>query len=171
MSEAMTFSDLHVHYGTGRSVTLSGTGKDRVTAYRAGVKCDLGDLEEADWKQRVRDLIRSSGEEDLFGNLLSYVKEFCPWCRTKADQEREALDLHASRIFDDALWVGYIPFNQAYRPEVLKSADLVCVKTVCCKKQGLVTRARLERGYRSSRTVCCPICGKWSEFEEIRPEG
>ena len=37
----ITFSDLRIHYGTGRAIHLSGSGKDKKYTYRAGIQTDL----------------------------------------------------------------------------------------------------------------------------------
>ena len=115
----MTFTELRVHYRTGRAYTISGSGRDRVTGYRSGIMCDLGDIEESEWCQMVRDLIDQSGEKELHNQLLEYIRETYPWCKTKAEREQEALELHTCRIFDNKKWVSFTEFNQKYRPEVL----------------------------------------------------
>lgn len=42
--EELKFSDLRVHYGTGRSIHVSGTGRDKKFRYRYGAMTDLGDF-------------------------------------------------------------------------------------------------------------------------------
>ena len=167
--KTLNFADLRVRYGTGRCYTISGTGRNRVTGYRTGMMCKVGDIEVSEWCQMMRDLIESSGEEMLFSQLLSFVKEAYPYCRTKSERELEALKLHASRIFDNELWVGYVKFNQLYRPEALNHAQLITVRTDCCKKPGLVTSAMLAKhGEGGTGRIYCPICGAFSRFQLIK---
>lgn len=163
MSE-LTFADLRVHYGTGRAYTISGKGRDRVMGYRSGMMCDLGDIEESEWCEMVRNLIVQTGEQELHQQLITHMKEHYRWKRSKAEFEKQALELHASRIFDNPQWVDFIIFNKRFRPEVLRTARLIWVKNTCCKKAGQVTQAMLEtKG--SQGKVCCPHCGRWSEYE------
>lgn len=106
-----SFSELQWHYMTGRSYVVSGTGRNRVMGYRHGVMCDLGDLELSDWKQNVLDLIEQSDEMELYQRLVAHVKAHYPWCRTASAIELKALQLHASRIFENPSWDGYAQFH------------------------------------------------------------
>lgn len=112
-----SFSELTCHYMTGRSGIISGSGRNRVMGYRYGVMCDLGDLEQSDWKHRIADLIKESGEMELYKRLVSYVKVHYPWCRTVSEIELEALQLHAARIFENPNWVGYCQFHLEGTPQ------------------------------------------------------
>lgn len=71
---ALTFADLRVHYYTGRSYLISGEGRDKVFGYRHGVMTDIGDLPEAEWTRLAKQLIRQSGEQELY-QQLSHGKE------------------------------------------------------------------------------------------------
>lgn len=55
--EELKFSDLRVHYGTGRSIHVFGTGRDKKFRYRYGAMTDLGDLEILEWKSLLNALI------------------------------------------------------------------------------------------------------------------
>ena len=80
---------------------------------------------------------------------------------SRAELEFKALALHASRIFDDELWVDYLQFNQKYRTEVIDPTRLVLLMPDCCKKAGQLTRARYEENREYN---CCPHCGRWTEI-------
>lgn len=114
--EELTFSQLRVHYKTGRSFVISGTGRDRKYGYRRGCQTDIGDIEESRWQELMRQLIHQSGEDALQAALLSWTNLFCPWLHTKKEREQYALELHAARIFDDPAWVSCEEFNCSYRP-------------------------------------------------------
>lgn len=159
----ITFSDVALQYRTGRAYTISGAGRDRVPGYRSGVKCALGDIEESEWCELVRKLIQDAGEQELHRQLSEFVREEYPWCRSKKEVEREALDLHARRIFDNESWVLFVRFNQRYRPEFLVGSHLKQIVTDCCEKPGLVTLTMIEKA-SGSHTIPCPICGKRSAF-------
>ena len=92
---------------------------DRVMGYRVGMQCNLGDIEVSDWKAMVRDLVVQTGEQELFDQLLTHMKEHNYAKLSKSELEQEVLELHAARIFDNPLWVDFIPFNKRFRPEVL----------------------------------------------------
>lgn len=66
----ISFADLRCHYQTGRSFVVSGEGRSRIYGYRNGVRCNLGDIEQTEWCQMVKDAIQSAGEQMLFKNLL-----------------------------------------------------------------------------------------------------
>lgn len=106
----LTFENLQYLYETGRSYTISGSGKNRVTGYRSGVQTEIGDLEISEWKDLMQKLICESGEDQIQQCLLSWVKENCPWLHNKSEQEMEALVLHSMRIFEDKEWAGYEGF-------------------------------------------------------------
>lgn len=140
----LTFQDLRVHYGTGRAYTISGQGRNRVMGYRTGKQCDAGDIETREWCALVKEAIERAGEQQLFRNLLEYLKERNYAKASKTELEEKALELHASRIFDNQLWVCFLDFNQAYRPELLENIRLVLIVPECCKKPGYITYARFE---------------------------
>lgn len=162
----LSCDDLRVHHWTGRSIWLSGTGKNKVFQYRNGVMTNLGDLEISEWLELAQKVIEEHNEQDLFANLLQWEKSHNYSPSTKSEIQQKVLALHMARIFDDPHWVGYVSFNQLYRPEVLKKAKLVYVQTDCCDMPGQVTEEILERQFENR--IPCPICGKWSNFTIIK---
>ena len=86
---------------------------------------------------------------------------------TKSELEQQVLELHAARIFDNQLWVDFIPFNKRFRPEVLETVKLIPVMPECCKKVGYLTDAR----YRERNPYCdenfCPHCGRWTKISLV----
>ena len=163
------FSDLRVHYRTGRSYVISGTGKNRKYGYRQGVKCDIGDMEISEWCKAARALIERSGEQELLDNLCAFLTlhDYCH--SSKKELEEEALQLHMSRIFDNEAWVYFIEFNRLYRSEVLQKANLRKVKTDCCEEPGWVTQKRIDMAGMNG-SIPCPVCGRWSPFGFISVE-
>ncbi len=170
----LTFEDLRVHYGTGRAYTISGKGRDRVMGYRTGMQCNMGDIEISEWRAMVRELIVRKGEQDLFEQLYAYMKEHNYAMMTKSQLDQEALELHAARIFDDPLWVDFIPFNERFRPETLQAVKLVCVIPECCKKAGFITDARYRERTPPRDENYCPHCGRWTKISLVdyqQPKG
>lgn len=163
--EDITFENLEYKYGTGRAYTISGTGRDRVTGYRAGVQTKLGDIEISEWMDLIRGLIERSGEQKLNAALVEWLTEH-NYCRaSKSKITQKALELHSMRIFDNPSWVDFLPFNERYRPEALVGVEMVDVLPVCCEKWGRVTKRQVENGRRASGSrVSCPICGRFTEY-------
>lgn len=157
-----TFADLRVHYGTGRSYTVSGEGRNRVLGYRVGKMCNAGDIEVSDWCQMVREVIRRFGEQELQAQLLSFLKDRNYTKAPKTALEEEALELHAARIFDNPEWVYFVDFNEQYRPDVLAAADLVVVLPECCKQPGRIPRVMLEKSKLHDGQNYCPHCKRWT---------
>ena len=157
----LTFEDLRCHYQNGRALLISGEGRNRVYGYRTGVQCKLGDIERDEWIRMVKDAIQSAGEKMLYEELLQHLKDHNYTGDSRAELEFKALELHASRIFDDELWVDYLQFNLKFRPEVIDPTRLVLVMPDCCKKAGQLTWARFEENREYN---CCPHCGRWTEI-------
>lgn len=112
-----TFEDLRAHFGTGRSYIKSGSGRDAVYGYRSGIMTNIGDIEENEWAQLMVDLIIRSGETALQEQLRLWAKEHCAWLHTKKEVERYALEIHATRLFDNPQWADYELFNREYRSQ------------------------------------------------------
>ena len=115
LADSVTFEDLSVHFFTGRSNLLSGSGRDKKYSYRSGVMTDVGDIEISRWRELVRGLIEKAHEQTLHEQLLKWVKDCCPFQHTREEIETYALELHAARIFDNPKWAAYDVFNQRYR--------------------------------------------------------
>lgn len=114
LADSVTFEDLRVHFFTGKAVLLSGSGRDKKYTYRSGVMTDVGDIELSRWRELVHGLIEKSHEQTLYEQLLKWVKDCCPFQHTKEEIETYALELHASRNFDNPQWAAYDVFNQQY---------------------------------------------------------
>lgn len=159
----LSFEHLRIHYLTGRSHSTK-VGRYREHTYTNFALTDLGEIEMSRWSSLAEQLISYHNEEGLQAQLLEWVTEHYLFCRTAAERRQKSLDLHISRIFDDPLWVDYVPFNQKCRPDVLASAELIRVQTVCCDEPGITTREQVEQAKQGTRTICCPNCGRFSEF-------
>lgn len=143
--DEITFSDLRVHFGTGRAILVSGTGRDKACRYRHGIMTDLGDLETDKWAQLAKALIRRTGEQAMYEHLLEWLSQHNSFCRSPGGREQYALELHMSRIFDCEEWGDFIPFNRQYRPKALEKADIVLAKCTVCGRTRQMTRAQFQR--------------------------
>lgn len=112
--DQLTWQDLAAQYGTGRTESIIGTGRGRSVLYRNGIQTEIGDFEAHDWMRLVRSLICRSGEEDLQQQLLNWVYKNMPWLHSDFERQLQALELHASRIFENPQWVGYEKFREEY---------------------------------------------------------
>lgn len=168
--EELKFSDLRVHYGTGRSIHVSGTGRDKKFRYRYGAMTDLGDLEISEWKSLLNALIEHHGEQDIQQQLRQWSEAECPWLHSNDEVEEYALQLHAARIFDNPAWAGYISFNRHYRPNVLETTKRVWIRTACCQEVGQVTEEQLDKAVCMDNKIRCPHCGRYSDFHICNPE-
>lgn len=167
-ANGITFENLRYHYGTGRAYTISGTGRNRVTGYREGVKTNLGDLEISEWMDLMQQLIEKSGEQAIYAALIEWLTEHNYRKASKSEIAREAMVQHSYRIFDNEEWVDFIPFNRRYRPQALSGVEIVKVFTSCCPKWSRITKRRMEcdKSIYGSR-ITCPICGRLSEYKTI----
>ena len=110
--KSLTFSDLRFLYSTGRSYTISGSGRNRSTGYRNGVMTPVGDLEISEWSALMHRLIDRAEEREIYDALLQWATENCPWLHNKSEWEQEALQLHSMRIFENPEWTAYASFNR-----------------------------------------------------------
>lgn len=158
---SLTFEDIRWKYGVFRP-TSTGSGRDKKYSSWNGVQTPLGEIEEKLWYQLAETLIQQKGEQQLFHDLLQWESEHNYTNATSAEVRKEALHLHASRIFDNPQWVSFVAFNRRYRPEVLETAHLVTVVNTCCQKPGEVTQEQIDAA--SNGEISCPHCGRWSPF-------
>lgn len=155
------FVDLRCQYRNGRALHISGKGRNRVYDYRTGVQCELGDIERDEWIRLVKEAIGRVGEQELYEQLLQYLKDHNHTRDSWSELEFKALELHAARIFDNELWVDYLRFNQRFRPEIIDPTRLILVMPDCCKTAGRLTRARF---LENPEYNCCPHCGRWTQI-------
>lgn len=170
IDKPVTFEALRVHYYTGRSYLIRSEYRHKVYGLRQGMMTDLGDLDPDEWKRLAQQLIQDSGEEQLQANLMQWTSQHTPWLRKKQEFEQHVLELHMERVFDNPLWVDYVPFNRQYRPEVLETTRLVWILTECCQTPAQVTLERFEVAKSRDNTLSCPFCGRLSQFRRCTSE-
>lgn len=101
--EDLTFEDIRIHFFTGQAILVSGEGRNKTYRYRNGVATNVGDIQADEWGHIVRQLIVRYGEQELFHQLVDWIKKHCPWARNTSESERIALDYHVSRMPDNPL--------------------------------------------------------------------
>lgn len=107
-----------MHY-TGRSIT-HGYGRDKTSTYRSGIQTRIGDIEQGQWQELMRDIVRRNGEQELLEQLTEWMLETTPWIHKRKDAEQDALEAFCTRCFDDPGWHGYEDFNRRHRLELLQ---------------------------------------------------
>ncbi len=155
--EDLTFEDIRIHFFTGQAILVSGEGRNKTYRYRNGVATNVGDIQADEWGHIVRQLIVRYGEQELFHQLVDWIKKHCPWARNTSESERIALDYHVSRMPDNPLWCDYIPFNRKYRPDVLLKAEILQVQCVGCGNTFELTAAQYKN-------IC--LCGDGKRYCE-----
>ena len=159
-----SFADLRIHYFSDKSESRK-VGRYREYTTKEYAMTALGEIELRQWQDMAEKVISAHHEEALQKQLFEWVQETFPWLNTPSKQKVESLDLHMSRMFDNPLWVQFVPFNQRYRPDVLREAHLVKVKTSCCEGDGVTTKEQVDEASSRGGTICCPNCGRFSSFE------
>ena len=157
----LSFEDLRWRYGVFQG-TSTGSGREKKYGAWIGVETALGEIEEKVWYRAAEKLIRQKGERELLEHLERWEAEHDHTKGSPGSSRKRALQLHISRIFDDPLWVDFVPFDRRYRPEILKTAHLVTVVSECCQRPGVVTQEQVDAA--RAGTIACPCCGRWSPF-------
>lgn len=161
----ISFAAVRCHYWTGQSVTIRGSYGEKKTAYRSGVQTDVGDIEVATWEKLVQALIEEAGEQSLYDAMVEWLREHNYAKEKEKDLRRKAYSLHASRIFDNELWVDFIAFNDRFRPGFTDTVELIEIIPECCREIGkLPVKALSARSYPVRGRVCCPHCGRSTTY-------
>lgn len=161
----ISFAAVRCHYWTGQSVTIRGSCGEKKTVYRSGVQTDVGDIEVAAWEKLVQALIEEAGEQPLYDAMMEWLREHNYAKEKEKDLHRKAYELHASRIFDNELWVDFIPFNERFRPGIADNVKIVEIIPACCGRIGRITAKMLSAGsYPVRGRVACPHCGRFTRY-------
>ena len=68
-------SDIRIMFGTGKSIILSGSGRNKKTGCRVGFQTKIGDIQKDIWVKLAEQLIQRTGEENILERLIEYVKD------------------------------------------------------------------------------------------------
>ena len=157
------FDQLRLRYYVGRCHSRF-SGRYKEYTYINYAQTDLGEIELPAWRKLAQQMIEYHHEEQLQEQLLEWVSEHNYCGDSKPKLLQESLELHMSRIFDNPNWVGFVSFNQRYRPDILRQTELSWVEADCCKMPGLTTAAQVAGSKKRDGVICCPFCGRFSEF-------
>lgn len=154
-------SDIYWRYATGVAIS-HGSGRDKKYSYRSGVMTELGDIEESLWYQLAEGISKRDGDEWLVDALTEWECEHNYTGESAKGLRKKALQAYIDQLCDNPRWVGYIPFNRVYRPDVLKRTHIVTVINYCCWKPGQVTQEQIDSA--NQQKVYCPHCGRFSTY-------
>ena len=121
--------NLRCKYKTGRSkryleITSS---KDKVRyTYEISVVTECGEFKENEW---IR-LVETQAKELLETNILELLKHYnskeLAWINTDEEAYDYALELYASRIWENKQWVGYEEFNNLLnKNQIIEQISLI----------------------------------------------
>lgn len=164
----ISYEDISCQVSVGRSFIRRTEGRHKEYGYRFGVKTRLGEIALEEWQALAKKVIDFHGEHQIFEDLLEWERE--RGLHRRGEIVQHTLDLHIMRIFENELWVDFIPFNKKYAPERLEKVPVVMVTMECCKKPGIITRKRLQHdtaGIQDIKKTFCPICGAFQPILEI----
>jgi len=85
--KSLNYADIRPHYGTFQSVHVSGSGRNKVSKTRVGVKTNLGDIEQSEWRDITVAVIKSKGDVAEFNNTLEWVKRQRKYNQLKTETE------------------------------------------------------------------------------------
>lgn len=163
--ESITREDLILQYRTGHSIARTNS-QSKKYSYRNGVKTKLGDIERSVWITAAKYVIKRDGLEEE----AEHLREFFADGKSASpgglrSEPEEILNDCLAGLYQSPIWVGFVPYNQRYHPEVLERAHLVLISSACCQKPGYVTEEQITQSYENR--VACPICGSFSHFKRL----
>lgn len=121
--------NLRCKYRIGRSkriVQVTAT-KDKVSyTYEISVVTDHGSYSEKEWFGLVEKQAKELFEENILELLKQHSLKELAWINTDEEAYKYALELYASRIWENESWVGYEEFNiQLHKKEHVEQISLI----------------------------------------------
>lgn len=121
--------NLRCKYRIGRSkriVQVTAT-KDKVSyTYEISVVTDHGNYSEKEWFGLVEKQAKELFEENILELLKQHSLKELAWINTDEEAYKYALELYASRIWENKDWVGYEEFNiQLHKKEHVEQISLI----------------------------------------------
>lgn len=158
---SLTAADLEVHFLTGRAVDI-GIGRDKRKLYRSGVQTDIGDIEISVWVKAAEHIVDRDGLKEELEHLRPFALYTSNAGRfTKQHEYVRHLDMCLSALYRNPVWVGFVPYNRQYHPDLLEGVPMAQIIPKCCGELCEIPRAQISAGLN---VAPCPICGRWSSF-------
>lgn len=159
--QKLQYKDLKARYGTGRAYS-EGSGRNKKSWYRTGVMTKIGDIRLDVWIQAAQALIAKNDDEDLLSAVMEYRENDYSIPMHKDTKLVECLKDVLSRLVDNPEWIGFVPFNSKYRPELMKQVEIVKIFPACCNKWCDIPEAQILSSYDGR--VHCPLCGAYTDY-------
>lgn len=121
--------NLRCKYRIGRSkriVQVTAT-KDKISyTYENLVVTDHGNYSEKEWFGLVEKQAKDLFEENILELLKQHSLKELAWINTDEEAHKYALELYASRIWENESWIGYEEFNiQLHKKEHVEQISLI----------------------------------------------
>jgi hypothetical protein len=84
---SLSYADIRPHYGTFRSILISGSGRNKVFKNRTGIMTNIGDIEESEWLDLAIAVVDSKGDNAEFQKTLEWVKRQSKYNRLKTEKQ------------------------------------------------------------------------------------
>lgn len=165
---SLTAADLKTHIFTGRAIDI-GIGRYRRKLYRFGVQTDIGDIEISVWVEAAEHIVEREGLKEELEHLrpfAHYTPNAGPF--TKLHEYVRHLDMCLSAFYRNPAWVGFMPYNRQYHPELLEGVPMAQIIPKCCGELCEIPRAQISADLN---VAPCPICGRWSSFRYAEADG
>lgn len=145
---------------TGRGLT-TGSGRDKKHSFRRGIQTPIGDIEFSVWVQAAEYIVDRDGLQQELERLRPFTTFFGESKNAKQLAHALHLDMCLSEIYRSPDWVSFVPYNELYHPELLRSTPMVKVTMDCCKTVCIVPKAQI---HKENQTAHCSACGQWASF-------
>ncbi len=160
----LTYKDIRWMYGTGRSLS-KGSGREKTYTYRSGVMTKIGDIEESVWLKIATEVVKLNDDMHHYNNLCEMLskgnyRHYYNGPKGETELHKDVLSHCVSQNYNEEQWVCFVEYNQTYRLDYLDQVKFTELVTECCNTPVKVPKAQTNRN-----SVCCPICGRFSEFE------
>lgn len=123
-TKLIEFDNLRIRYGVHRAISKK--------EYFSGFKTNFGVIEKKEWTKRAEELISKYNEAYITEALIKYLRDECVWLKNVSEEEIriEALERHASRLFERKEWVDYSLFLEKYLNNCKSDTKIKTIKTI-----------------------------------------
>lgn len=153
-------SDLNWEHNTGKCL-VTGSGRDKRYSYRGGIQTPIGDIEISVWIQAAEYVVAREGLQEELERLRTFAICFGGSPYSKQLSHANHLAMCLSEIYRNPAWVSFVPYNEQYHPELLRSTPMVEIMLDCCKTICTMPKVQI---HKENQTAHCPVCGRWASF-------
>ena len=158
--QQLSIGDLHWIHCTGKGLTI-GSGRNKKHFFRRGIQTPIGDIELSVWIKAAEYIVERDGLQEELEQLLSFASASIGSSCSRELIHARHLDMCLSKIYRNPSWVGFIPYNERYHPELLENTPMVEVIMGCCETVCTIPKAQI---HDENQTAHCPVCRRWASF-------